>query len=174
MWLLLLLAFVLGTAAQDVKWSPRTFPNPGVNVTRCGRGGLVSRVCDPDRLLSKTAADSVDGILKDVVLPVQPYAAAPCSWLEPGRQGFQVMPEPECCVFRDCDSSCCCALRFVPSPVLLSAARCESTRAVREQRLRPCDSLHQCPYQTLSSGLTRPSRLLTTEGWRVDRWGWQS
>ena len=71
-------------------WTPSSFPNPAVDLGQCGRLGRVSRVCDPDGVLQVSSANAVDGILNEVVLPTPPYAAAPCSGLAPGRQGFQV------------------------------------------------------------------------------------
>ena len=82
-------------------WSPQTFPNPGVNVGQCGRSGHISRICDPDSVLSMTAANAVDGILKEIVLPAPPYAAAPCTGLAPDRLGFQARISAAFACYRD-------------------------------------------------------------------------
>ena len=80
----------LSPVSPPVAWTPAAYPNPAVAVDKCGRAGRVSRICDPDGVLLVEDANAVEGALKELVLPVPPYAAAPCSWLPTGRTGFEV------------------------------------------------------------------------------------
>lgn len=41
-------------------WTLDMFPDPRVNLERCGRGGRSSRVCDPEQVLSKAVLDRED------------------------------------------------------------------------------------------------------------------
>lgn len=58
-------------ASVDIPWSLGTFPDPKVNLDRCGRGGKKSHICDPERLLSPGLLDQEDAhlnVLKERVM----------------------------------------------------------------------------------------------------------
>ena len=78
--------------ADAVPWSPQTFPNPMLDTKACGRGGIASRVCDPDGLLSRESANVVEGIIQDIETAKQPYRESRCD--DSGdSQGYQVRSE---------------------------------------------------------------------------------
>ena len=48
------------------EWKKNEFPNPTRDVESCGRGGVVSWICDPDRILSHDQANRVEELLHSV------------------------------------------------------------------------------------------------------------
>lgn len=62
-------------------WQPGTFPNPGDDLQACGRGDAktgVSRICDPDNVLSRESSRVVEGIIQDIESGREPYALMDC------------------------------------------------------------------------------------------------
>ena len=45
-------------------WFPDAFPNPRHGGDACGRGGVQSRVCDPNGVLPRTSADTVEELIR--------------------------------------------------------------------------------------------------------------
>ena len=43
--------FNYGLDKPPYRWSPQTFPNPMIDVTKCGREGRRSYICDPNRVI---------------------------------------------------------------------------------------------------------------------------
>ena len=86
----MLLLFVGVVRAEAKSWTPSAYPNPTLDPAACGRPGIVSWVCDADKLLTKREADIVEGILKEIAAPVDPFEGPDCPQLPPGRAGFQV------------------------------------------------------------------------------------
>ena len=88
--LLLLLAPAAPVLAQAPEWSPEGFPNPKVDLQRCGRD-VPSNICDPDLLLSTRSKNVAEGMIKAIWAGESPYALANCD----GRQvGYQVRAGP--------------------------------------------------------------------------------
>lgn len=87
-----LLALLVGTAAPTTatakEWDASRFPNPTVDLDACGRHGVKSWVCDPDKVLSYEGANVIEGVLKDIEAGSDPYVKMPCGTM--GNQGFQV------------------------------------------------------------------------------------
>lgn len=92
-------------AASAAAWAPATFPNPYSDVSRCGRAGLPSRICDPDSVLTLESANVVEGIIKSIEAAKLPFAPSPCpAAAEGGYQvrarmlpfslGFLLVPQP--------------------------------------------------------------------------------
>eukprot|EP00201_Polytomella_parva_P007637 CAMPEP_0175065058 /NCGR_PEP_ID=MMETSP0052_2-20121109/15694_1 /TAXON_ID=51329 ORGANISM="Polytomella parva, Strain SAG 63-3" /NCGR_SAMPLE_ID=MMETSP0052_2 /ASSEMBLY_ACC=CAM_ASM_000194 /LENGTH=557 /DNA_ID=CAMNT_0016331511 /DNA_START=200 /DNA_END=1870 /DNA_ORIENTATION=+ len=69
-------------------WTPSDYPNPFIDVNKCGRGGLKSWVCDPDGVLTKAGADVAEGIIKEIFAGLDPYALVDCG--SQGHLGAQV------------------------------------------------------------------------------------
>ncbi|PNH09193.1 hypothetical protein TSOC_004234 [Tetrabaena socialis] len=80
-------AAVASAAVSETAWTPETYPNPMVDVTKCGRG-VASWICDPDKILSSEAANVVEGLIKKIQAGSPPYVLAPCGNI--GMRGFQV------------------------------------------------------------------------------------
>ena len=103
-----------GAAAQG--WTPKDFPNPTQQGALCNRPGIVSFVCDADSLLAKADLDTIEvskgpfrrfrttttrlqqllkqisvmqGIIKQLAIPEEPFAGPDCDFLPLGRAGFQ-------------------------------------------------------------------------------------
>lgn len=69
-----------------IPWSLGTFPDPNVNLDRCGRGGKKSHICDPERLLLPALLDAEDAqlsALKDRVMGGQVPSLCP-------KEGWQL------------------------------------------------------------------------------------
>ncbi len=72
--LLLLLRLTLGqdadgddhrpTPPPPAAWHPDAFPNPRRGGEACGRGGVQSRVCDPNGVLPRESADAVEELVR--------------------------------------------------------------------------------------------------------------
>ena len=75
-------------AASAAAWAPATFPNPYSDVSRCGRAGLPSRICDPDSVLTSESANVVEGMIKSIEAAKLPFAPSPCPAAAEG--GYQV------------------------------------------------------------------------------------
>lgn len=61
-------------------WNVSLFPRP-----------LPGRwVSNPDSVISWPATAAVEDMIQQIWAPVPPFGAAPCSYLQPGKQGFQV------------------------------------------------------------------------------------
>ncbi|GFR48941.1 hypothetical protein Agub_g10948 [Astrephomene gubernaculifera] len=83
------LLVLIGSASTTFgAWKPETFPNPMKDVTKCGRRGVPSWVCDPDGVIPYDSANVVEGTLKKIFAGEEPYALGPCG--SAGPKGFQV------------------------------------------------------------------------------------
>lgn len=69
-------------------WTVQRYPNPFKNPEKCG-GHAVSRVCDPDNLLSAEGARLVEEILKDITTAKDPFPLGRCG-MEGKRVPFKV------------------------------------------------------------------------------------
>lgn len=78
---------ILGNV-EGKSWNPRLFPNPKRDVNLCGRRGKKSAICDPDGVLSYTAANRIEGIIKEINKGDSPYKKKYCEGR--GLEGFQV------------------------------------------------------------------------------------
>ena len=95
------LALLCLGCATAREWTPKAYPNPTLDPAACNRAGIVSWVCDADKVLTKKQADTVEGILKEIAAPNDPFVGPDCPQLPPGRAGFQVSspllpPVPTC------------------------------------------------------------------------------
>ncbi|KAL6778337.1 hypothetical protein ACKKBG_A17805 [Auxenochlorella protothecoides x Auxenochlorella symbiontica] len=72
----LVVLLVLGVHA-GAEWTPSTFPNPKVDIGKCGRR-VASNICDPDGVLAQAEADRVEGVIKDIWAGVDPYIRKKC------------------------------------------------------------------------------------------------
>lgn len=72
----LVVLLALGVHA-GAEWTPSTFPNPKVDVGKCGRR-VASNICDPDGVLAQAEADRVEGVIKDIWAGVDPYIRKKC------------------------------------------------------------------------------------------------
>ena len=45
---------------------PETFPNPRLDLEKCGRDGVESRICDPSRLLGEEHANKIEEYIKTI------------------------------------------------------------------------------------------------------------
>lgn len=71
-------------------WTPSSFPNPGTNLTLCGRRGVRSRVCDPDGVLTYEGANVLEATLADIAEARSPFAMSDCA-RKPGElPGYEV------------------------------------------------------------------------------------
>ena len=86
---LFFLVFVILCKAKekqiDEEWQKEQFPNPTTNIIACGRGGKVSWICDPDKILSYETADFVDELL----FSVRENTFSGCRWGD-RNPGFQI------------------------------------------------------------------------------------
>lgn len=55
----------------QIPWTLSTYPNPKVNLERCGRGGKVSHICDPERLVDRHVLDGLDARLEHAPVSIQ-------------------------------------------------------------------------------------------------------
>ena len=60
-------------------YTPNTFPNPQVDINKCGRHGVQSHICDPDTILSTTSANKIE----ELIITIQDKYKSPCG-------GFQI------------------------------------------------------------------------------------
>ena len=85
---LLLLALLAAYAAKP--WTPGSFPNPGTNLTHCGRRGVRSRMCDPDGVLTYEGANVLEATLADIAEARAPFGMSDCA-RKPGElPGYEV------------------------------------------------------------------------------------
>ena len=56
--------------AGQIPWTLTTYPNPMVNLEKCGRGH-VSHICDPELLLDPKVLDGLDAQIAKSVVPVE-------------------------------------------------------------------------------------------------------
>lgn len=102
-----LLLLVHAAAAAATQWTPGAFPDPKVDVKRCGRGGVASNICDPDLVLGNAAKDYIEGVLKAIWKGEAPYTTGDCAGNQEGYQARVALPtaaEPTC------RQSCCAQL----------------------------------------------------------------
>ncbi len=88
---LLLLLAVLSLANCTPAWQPDSFPDPGKDLKACGRQDIrtgVSRVCDPDEVLSAKSRDTLEGIIQDIETGREPYELMDCR--AKGKTGYKV------------------------------------------------------------------------------------
>ena len=57
---------VLCEEPQIDRAKPDTFPNPRVDLERCGRNGVESRICDPHHVLEEDSANKIEEYIKTV------------------------------------------------------------------------------------------------------------
>ncbi|CAG9463992.1 unnamed protein product [Pedinophyceae sp. YPF-701] len=88
MFLVAVLLLFARCSAQGAGWTPRSYPDPIRHPEKCGREGVKSWICDPDRLISVVTADRVDEELDAIRLGIKPYIKDPCT---NGELGFQTM-----------------------------------------------------------------------------------
>lgn len=68
------------TPATARAWGPEDLPNPQADPAGvCGRGGVASAVCDPDSVLSKKDADTVDGLVNFIEAGEHGFSKVSCS-----------------------------------------------------------------------------------------------
>ena len=82
----LLLGLLAVAAAKP--WNPSQYPNPQVDLKKCGRRGVKSFICDPDGVLSYDDANAVEGLISKIAYGEPPFLKAPCGEL--GLRGYQV------------------------------------------------------------------------------------
>ena len=80
-----LVLVILCKVKEDEGWQKEQFPNPTRNIIACGRGGLVSWICDPDKILSYETANFVDAVLSFV----RKYTFSGCRFGD-RNPGFQI------------------------------------------------------------------------------------
>ena len=98
---LLAVACVYSVSAKQ--WSPQSFPNPLTDVNLCGRGGKKSWICDPDRILSESSQNVVEGTVRDIAVAKSPYGPSDCPDLPEGGAGYQVRAVTSLCsIHRKC------------------------------------------------------------------------
>ncbi|XP_064621890.1 uncharacterized protein LOC135484404 isoform X1 [Lineus longissimus] len=56
----------VSTWAPVTAWKPEDFPNPQVDLERCGRQGQRSYVCDPNHLISPSDANALDAKIQEI------------------------------------------------------------------------------------------------------------
>ena len=83
--LFFLVFVILCKLKEDNGWQKEQFPNPTRNIIACGRGGKVSWICDPDKILSYETADFVDELL----FSVRDNTFSGCRWGD-RNPGFQI------------------------------------------------------------------------------------
>jgi hypothetical protein len=83
---LVLLSLLVIAAAKP--WRPSEYPNPQVDLKKCGRRGVKSFICDPDGVLSYADANAVEGLISKIAYGEPPFLKAPCGEL--GLRGYQV------------------------------------------------------------------------------------
>lgn len=119
-------------------WTPSTFPNPKLDIDKCGRG-VPSNICDPDQVISTAAANRVEGILKEIYEGADPYARAPCGskgleGYQVGLQGRQAIMKASTalqCKASTCLLACvCCALQLSSRTHALPSAPCRATHSL--------------------------------------------
>lgn len=86
--LLCLCSFAFSAVAEQ--WTPQNFPNPVTDVSRCGRGGKPSWICDPDHVLSDYSQNVVEGSIHEIAAAQDPYRSAHCPQSSSAAPGFQV------------------------------------------------------------------------------------
>lgn len=79
-----LLLFPLVT--QLFSWKLDKFPNPNKDVNKCGRVGVKSWVCDPDEVLKKEEADTLEGWLMSIYHETD----SGCGTSHKGKRGYEV------------------------------------------------------------------------------------
>ncbi len=71
-------------------WNPANFPNPTVDIEKCGRKGVRSWICDPDGVLSYNSANVVEGTLREIAAAADPFSSSGCSRISPDAvKGYQ-------------------------------------------------------------------------------------
>lgn len=93
--LVALLLVVHASAADAASWSPSTLPDPSKDPVACGRppSMATSALCDPDRILSPSGANVIEGLLAAIRAAAPPYASSPCASKQErrgGTAGYQV------------------------------------------------------------------------------------
>jgi hypothetical protein len=73
--------------ARRKRWTPEGFPNPNKDVSKCGRPGVKSSICDPENILTTEQQNMVDGLVNEIASGSSPFKTAECGT---GEQGFQV------------------------------------------------------------------------------------
>lgn len=86
-------ALILIVVAAEVhatrdSWSADDYPNPKRDINLCNRRGKKSNICDPDAVLSYSAANRIEGIIKDIFNGEKPYTLGDCG--SKGPVGYQV------------------------------------------------------------------------------------
>ena len=74
-------ACVAVSFARPTHWRPDDYPNPSTNASACGRDQpqvAGAWLCDPDRLITPTAAAGLADLLRHVSAGAKPFAQAPC------------------------------------------------------------------------------------------------
>lgn len=78
-------------SSLTTSWRPDTYPNPTVDLQKCGRRGLQSWICDPDGVLSYRSANVVEGTLKEIAAAEDPFSSSGCKRISPAAvKGYQV------------------------------------------------------------------------------------
>lgn len=67
----------LASVALCLGWTPETIPNPWELPEACGRA-VSSWVCDPDRVMTQSDQDLVEGLIKKISLGSEPYKSLQC------------------------------------------------------------------------------------------------
>jgi Modulator of levamisole receptor-1 len=77
-------------SSVSTSWIPDTYPNPTIDLDKCGRKGVRSWICDPDGVLSYISANVVEGTLIEIAAAVDPFASSGCKKVSPaGVKGYQ-------------------------------------------------------------------------------------
>ena len=87
-WCRAVLLFGLLAIAAAKPWSPSQYPNPQVDLKKCGRRGAKSFICDPDGVLSYDEANAVEKVISKIADGQPPFVKAPCGELR--LRGYQV------------------------------------------------------------------------------------
>lgn len=93
--LVLVLLALCCLAQCTPSWQPNDYPNPGKDAKACGRGDVktgMSRLCDPDSVLSAKSRNVVEGIIQDIEAGREPYALMQCG--AKGQTGYKVGAAP--------------------------------------------------------------------------------
>lgn len=89
--LLICLWLQLTYSSATPSWRPDTYPNPTVDLNKCGRRGVQSWICDPDGVLTYRSANVVEGTFKEIAAAEDPFSSSGCKRVSPAAvKGYQV------------------------------------------------------------------------------------